>query len=150
VTNNFTLKLQIPKTEAEWKVIAKGFNDKWNFPNCLRAVDEKNVSINKPPRTGSYYNYKTFFSIVLMAVVNSNYEFITADDGINGRTSDGDLLGKTAFGKALGDKLLQIPEPGTLPNSEKVLSFVFIGDNEFALTENSMKPYGQAGLTAKQ
>jgi hypothetical protein len=32
VTNNVTLKLQIPKTEAEWKVIAKEFKDQWNFP----------------------------------------------------------------------------------------------------------------------
>jgi hypothetical protein len=73
VTNNFTLKLQIPKTEAEWKVFAKGFNDKWNFPNRLGAVDGKHVSIKKPPHKGSYYyNYKKKnFSIVLMAVVNS-------------------------------------------------------------------------------
>jgi hypothetical protein len=84
-----------------------------------------------------------------MAVVNSNYEFIIADAGINGRISDGGMLGKTAFGKALGDKLLQIPEPGTLPNSKK-LPFVFVGDDTFALTENFMKPYGQAGLTAEQ
>jgi hypothetical protein len=62
VTNNFTLKFQIPKTEAEWKVIAKEFNDKWNFPNCLGAVDGKHVSIKKTPHTGSYYyNYKFFF-----------------------------------------------------------------------------------------
>jgi hypothetical protein len=60
------------------------------------------------------------------------------------------VLGKTAFGKALGDKLLQIPEPGTLPNSEKKLPLVFVGDDSFALTENFMKPYGQAGLTAEQ
>jgi len=151
VTNNFTLKLQIPKTEAKWKVIAKGFNDKWTFPNCLGAVDGKHVSIKKPLHTGSYYyNYKIFFSIVLMAVVNSNYEFIMADADTNGRISDGGVLGKTAFGKALGDKLLQIPEPGTLPNSRKKLPFVFVGDEAFALTENFMKPYGQAGLTAEQ
>jgi hypothetical protein len=80
--------------------------------------------------------------IVLMAVVNSNYEFIMADADINGQTSDGGVLGKTAFGKALGDKLLQIPEPGSLQNSEKELPFVFVGDDAFALTENFMKPYG--------
>ena len=83
MTNNITLKLQIPKTEAEWKVIANGFNDQWNLPNCLGAVDGKHVSIKKPPHTGSYNNYKKFFSIILMAVVNSNYEFIMADSGIN-------------------------------------------------------------------
>jgi hypothetical protein len=85
-----------------------------------------------------------------MAVVNSNYEFIMADANINGRISDGGVLGKTAFGKALGDKLLQIAEPGRLPNSQKKLPFVFVGDDAFALTENFMKPYGQAGLTAQQ
>jgi hypothetical protein len=151
MTNNFTLKLQIPKTEAEWIVIANGFNDQWNFPNCLGAVNGKHVSIKKPPHTGSYYyNYKIFFSIVLMAVVNSNYEFIMADTVINGQISDGGVLGNTAFGKALVDKLLQIPEPGILPNSEKKLPFVFAGDDAFALTENFMKPYGQTGITAEQ
>jgi len=83
VTNKFNLKLQIPKTEAEWKVIATGFNDQWK--NCLGAVDGKHGSIKEPPHTGSYYyNCKKIFSIVLMAVVNSNYEFIMADTSING------------------------------------------------------------------
>jgi hypothetical protein len=59
-------------------------------------------------------------------------------------------LGNTAFGKALVDKLLQNPEPGTLPNSEKKLPFVFVGDGAFSLTENFMKPYGQTGLSAEQ
>jgi len=85
-----------------------------------------------------------------MAVVNSNYEFIMEDAGINGRISDGGVLGNTAFGKALRDKLFKIPKPGTLPNSEKKLPFVFVGDDAFALTENFMKPCGQTGLTAEQ
>jgi hypothetical protein len=93
---------------------------------------------------------KIFFSIVLLAVVNSNYEFIMADAGIKGRISDGGILGNTAFGKALIDRLLKIPEPGTLPNSEKKLQFVFVGDDAFALAENSMKPYSQTRLTAEQ
>jgi len=151
VTNNLTSKFQIPKTEAEWKVITNGFNDKWNFPNSLRERGGKHVSIKKPPHTGSYYyNYKNFFSIVLMAVVNSNYEFIMADASTNGRISDRGILGNTTFGKALVDKLLQIPEPGTLPNSEKKPPFVLVGDDAFALTEHFMKPYGQTGLTAEQ
>ena len=84
-----------------------------------------------------------------MAVVNSNYEFIMADDGINVRISDGGVLGNTAFGKSLVDKLLRIPEPGTLPNSVKKLPFVFVWDDTFVLTENFMKSYCQTGLSAK-
>jgi hypothetical protein len=49
------------------------------------------------------------------------------DAGINGQISDGGVLGNTAFGKALLDKLLQIPEPGTLPNSEKKLHLFLLG-----------------------
>jgi hypothetical protein len=59
-------------------------------------------------------------------------------------------LGNAAFGKSLVDKLLQIPEPGTLPNSEKKLPFIFVGDDAFTPTENFMKPYGQTGLRAEQ
>ncbi|CAH1989000.1 unnamed protein product [Acanthoscelides obtectus] len=52
-----------------------------------------------------------------MAVVNSNYEFIMVDAGINGRISDGGVLNYTEFGRALSNKLLQNPEPRELPNS---------------------------------
>ncbi|KAG5876118.1 hypothetical protein JTB14_003735 [Gonioctena quinquepunctata] len=72
------------------------------------------------------------------------------DAGINGRISDGGVLSSTPFGKALSDKNLKIPEPSTLPNSDKKVLFVFVGDDAFALTEHFMKPYGQTGLTAEQ
>lgn len=47
----------------------------------------------------------------MMAVVNSNDEFIMVEAGINGRRSDGGVLTNTAFGKALSYKLLKMPEP---------------------------------------
>jgi hypothetical protein len=51
VTNNFTLLyFKILKTEAEWKVITNGFNDQWNYPTCLGAVDGNHASIKNPPR----------------------------------------------------------------------------------------------------
>jgi hypothetical protein len=39
-----------------------------------------------------------------MAVLNSKYESIMADAGINGRISDGGVLGNTAFGEAFVNK----------------------------------------------
>lgn len=81
------------------------------------TVDGKHMAIRKPPPIGShYYNYKIkFFIIIMMAVVNCNYEFIMVDAGINGRISDGGVL---------SDKTLQ---PAPLPNSERILPFVFVG-----------------------
>lgn len=69
------------------------------------------------------------------------------DAGINGRISHGGVLAHNAFGKALSDNTLQIPEPAPLPNSQMIQPFVFVGDDAFALTENFMKHYTQTGST---
>lgn len=142
---------QVPQSENEWKYIADGFNDAWNFPNCIGAIDGKHVAIKRPPESGSqYYNYKKFYSIVLMATVNANYEFIVADVGTNGRVSDGGVIKNTEFGKAIYSKSLQIPSPSQLPNSDKILPYVFVADNAFQMQENLTKPYPGTDLTNKQ
>ena len=65
-----------------WLDIATKFDNKWNFPHCLGAIDGKHIIIQAPPRSGStFFNYKKSFSIVLLAVCNDNYEFTLADIG---------------------------------------------------------------------
>ena len=65
-----------------WLDIATKFDNKWNFPHCLGAIDGKHIIIQAPPRSGStFFNYKKSFSIVLLAVCNDNYEFALADIG---------------------------------------------------------------------
>lgn len=82
----FLFHFQLPQTAEEWQKVAKDFESQWNAPHVIGAIDGKHVEIKKPPGSGSYYyNYKKTFSIVLMAVVNANYEFIMVDVGTNGR-----------------------------------------------------------------
>nr|CAI5848642.1 unnamed protein product [Callosobruchus analis] len=82
--------VKVPSTEAEWLKIAKEFDNQWNFPHCIGALDGKHVQIQCPANSGSsFYNYKGTFSIVLMAIVNANYKFIYAHVGSQGRMSDG-------------------------------------------------------------
>lgn len=67
---------------VEWVETAKDFEQKWNFPHCLGAVDGKHVEIRKPPNSRSFYfNYT--FSIVLMA--DADYKFMMVNVGMNGR-----------------------------------------------------------------
>lgn len=131
----------------EWRAIAQEFEKKWNFPNCLGSVDGKHVEIIPPPNSGSfYYNYKGSHSLVLMAIANANYEFIMVDFGTNGRVSDGGVIEKTEFYRKLLNNTLKIPQAARSSNSTKLLPFVFIGDEAFALRNNFLKPFGQNEL----
>jgi len=60
----------------EWTKVAKQFYSKWQFPNCIGALDGKHIKIRCPPQSGSFYfNYKQYFSIVLLASCDAQYKF---------------------------------------------------------------------------
>ncbi|XP_068247890.1 uncharacterized protein [Palaemon carinicauda] len=39
--------LRCPKTEEEWKEVAARFSSRWNYHNCLGAVDRKYIAMKK-------------------------------------------------------------------------------------------------------
>lgn len=106
-------------THNQWEKVASDFERRWHFPNCLGVVDGKHVCIKKPSYTGSsFYNYKYHFSVVLMATVDSNYNFNTIDMGSMGRFSDGHVFSNSALGKKLHSKSLNIPKPKSLESAQ--------------------------------
>ncbi|KAG5862374.1 hypothetical protein JTB14_008837 [Gonioctena quinquepunctata] len=140
----------IPASEREWKDVAQQFERRWNFPNCIGAIDGKHINIRKPPGSGSYYfNYKNSFSVVLMAVVNANYEFIMVDVGANGRVSDG-VFSNMEFYKRLVSNKLHIPQPDDSPNCEIKQPYVFVADDAFPLMDSLIKPFSRKNLTREQ
>lgn len=57
--NFISIFFQIPSTEENWADLAAQFNQKWNFPHCIGAVDGKHIVMQSPAHSGSlYYNYK--------------------------------------------------------------------------------------------
>lgn len=110
-------------------------------------MDGKHVRIIPPAGSGSFFfNYKGYHSIVLLGIVNANYEFILVDFGVNGRVSDGGVLEYTEFFRRLKGNMLNIPKQETSDG----LPYVFIGDEAFSLREDFMKPFSQKNLTKER
>ena len=82
--------MELPEPKArDWKRIADGFYSRWNFPNCLGALDGKHIVMQVPPKSGSqFFNYKGTFSVVLMALVDDDYRFTCVDIRDYGSNSD--------------------------------------------------------------
>ena len=140
-----------PGNESEWKAVANEFERKWNFHNCIGAIDGKHIVMQAPARSGSFFfNYKKSHSIVLMAVCNANYEFTLIDIGDTGRNNDGGVFGNSDMGVALESKLLHIPEPEELSNIGVNFPYVLIGDEAFPLKNYLMKPYPREVLAIKE
>lgn len=149
--NLMSVYLSVPKTEEEWMRIADEFNERWNFPNAIGAIDGKHIILQRPFGGGShFYNYKCTHSIVLMAIAGPNYECLYADIGANGRCSDGGIWGNSRMSKCVEDNTLNIPAPRKLPNSDIATPFVFLGDDAFALKSYMMKPFPQRGLDVEK
>ena len=143
--------LKVPNDAMKWKDVADEFERKWNFPNCLGAIDGKHVMIQAPPRSGStFFNYKKFHSIVLLAVVNANYEFTMVDIGDAGRQSDAGVFSSSKLGYAMNHGLLNTPSSRQLGSTNKHFPYVFVGDEAFPLKTFLIRPYPRSCLTVKE
>ncbi|XP_062571585.1 uncharacterized protein LOC134233621 [Saccostrea cucullata] len=134
--------LKVPSTPEEWERIANDFEMKWNFPNCIGAIDGKHITIRNPVGSGSrFYNYKGFYSIVLMAVVDADYNFIYIDIGCNGRISDGGIFARCSLHERLENSTMSLPPPKPLPGRRNDIPYIIVGDEAFPLKPYLLKPY---------
>ena len=82
-----------PTTPEEWRTVADAFGRTWNIPHAIGALDGKHVGLRKPPQSGSlYHNYKGFFSIIILVLVDAEYKFTWVDVGSTGHMSDAQIF----------------------------------------------------------
>ena len=104
-----------------------------------------------PPKSGSlFYNYKGFYSVVLMALADADYKFLWADIGAAGSASDAQIFNSCELKECLENGSLGLPEPNTLPNDNENVSYFFVGDDAFGLRPTTMKPFTLRGLTTEE
>lgn len=112
------------------------------FPHCIGAIDGKHVMMQCPGNSGSsYFNYKGWHSIVMLAICDANYCFTFLDIGNYGRHSDGGIFSSSVFGKALEEDRLGIPEPDCICGQTKKTPYFLVGDAAFPLKTYMLRPF---------
>ena len=135
--------LRLPGTTEEWEIVEHETRRLWQFPNCIGAADGKYIAIVHPSNSGSEsYNYKGFFSIVLLVIVDCDYRFIFADVGSQGRISDGGKYRNSFLYRATKENSLELLSDKPLPVSNnpyygsqnaEPMPYVFLADDVFPL-----------------
>lgn len=141
------------RSEEDWLQIAQQFNTRTHFPNIIGALDGKHIRTIKPRNSGSeFFNYKKFFSTVLMAWVDADYQFVYIDVGSRGAASDSAVFQNSNIGKRLKQNALNIPDDRILPNDEngKRMPFCLVADEAFGLSTHIMRPFSKKHLTIKK
>ena len=139
-------------SRQEWVDIATNYENNSHFPHCIGSVDGKHIRVQKFRRSGSMnLNYKHFFSIVLMAIADSDYKFIYVDVGAYGKDCDSSVFKETVFWRKLCDGSLDIPKPSkTHPMYSEDMPYVLVADEAFALHDNLLRPFGGHNLSVKK
>ena len=143
--------LHCPTTPPEWLQVAERFQTRWQFPHTLGALEGKHVAKKCPKNSGSrFYNYKGFYSIVIMALVDADYKFIWIEVGSNGRSSDAQIFNDCDLSEAIINNTIGIPADDHLPGDERQIPYYIVGDDAFSLKTWLMKPFSQRCLTKEQ
>ncbi|KAK7944566.1 hypothetical protein WMY93_000294 [Mugilogobius chulae] len=138
-----------PPTRDTWNAVSQAFWERWNFPNCLGAIDGKKVNIQAPANSGSqYFDYKLNFSIVLLALVDADSKFLAIQVGDYGRSSDGGVFANSDLGQGMERETLDVPASAPLPGAPHLgpLPFVMVGDAAFPLKQYLLRPYAVQDL----
>ena len=86
-------KMMPEKTKEDWLEIAEPVHQKTDFPHCVGAVDGTHIRICKPDKSLlQFFNYKSYFSIVLMTLIDSDYNFTSIDVGAYSASSDSNVF----------------------------------------------------------
>nr|CAH7735675.1 unnamed protein product [Callosobruchus chinensis] len=132
-------------TIAGLEMLEKSANDYenlWNFPNCVASIDGKHVRIKCQKKTGSkHYNYKGFFSVVLQALVDAHYKFLSVDVGAYGRQSDSGVFSESNLFQHMETGSFTFPQPRQIPGSTMTLPYVILGDQGYPLKKYLLRPY---------
>ena len=131
--------IRFPHTRKEIEDAINGFLIKCGYPMCLGALDGSHINI-KPPLGSEtdYYNYKKFYSVILLAMVNSDLAFTYVNIGAPGRCNDSSVYSRSTLPDVIKNSVYE--DYYTMINGVKVRSHM-VADSAFALDKTVIKPF---------
>lgn len=102
---------QTPDTEGDWRRIARHFEERWQFPHCLGALDAKHIYIQASAKNACpSQNF-----IMMLAAVDADYKFIYTDVASQASECDAGVFVQSVLCKAMDQNLLHLPNPCLKP-----------------------------------
>ena len=140
-----------PTDSEDWKKIEERFRNRWNVPHVVGALDGKHIAIKKPKKSGrEYFNYKGYFSLVLLALVDADYKLLWVNVVASGSSSDAQIVNHSKLKRKIENGRLGLPPPEPLGPGGPDLHYFLLGDNAFALMPWLVKPYIRRQLTREE
>ena len=107
--------LMCPTDPENWRKIKERFRNRWNVHHAVGALDGKHIAIKKPKKSVSeYFNYKGYFSLVLLALVDADYKFLWVNVGASGLSSDAQIFNCSKLKRRIENGTLGLPPPEPL------------------------------------
>ena len=119
----------------------------------MGALDGMHCKLSPPPHSGClYFNYKKLFSIILLAFMKANYEFLWVNIGANGVCSHAHIYNGSSLSEAIETRAIQWPvvDPLGQYNNDRRIAYFIIGDDSFALKPWLLKPYLKHAASARR
>ena len=142
----------MPKTDEDFIEKMSDTKELWQFPYSWASIDGCHIPIKCPPggqeANKEYHNFKNFYSVVLMAMVDAKYRFVWGSCGFPGNSHDSVILQSTKFWSNVKDGNF-LPKFSQEENGLLIPPLV-IGDSAFPFENWLMKPFTNAVLTPPQ
>ena len=141
------MKLNFPTTRENFMEKMVDMAALWQFPCCWGAIDGCHNSIQclpgGPKACKEYHNFRNFYSIVLMTIVDAKDHFIWASVGFPGNSHDSIIFSPLICGTTLLHENSIIPSISQVTEGTEVYPMI-LGDSAFLFRVSLMKPYGNA------
>lgn len=143
---------KFPQTQDDFKDKVINMEELWQFPYSWSAIDGCHIPIKCPPggleAKKEYHNFKNFYSVILMAMVDAQYRFIWGSCGYPGNSHDSIIFKSTELYTDIIENAA-IQQIGHKVGSVRVPPLI-LGDSAFTMHPWLMKPYTNAVPDAKQ